>query len=111
MRPLLVSFLIIALFSLGGCAGLGASAQHVPGFLFSETRIPAWDLTTATSADAAAKVGKATCTSILGIYATGDCSIAAAKKNGGISEVSYADFEVNNLLGIYAQYTTIVSGR
>ena len=57
-----------------------------------------------------AKVGKATSTSILGLVATGDASIETAAKNGGIKTIKFVDYEVNNILGIYGQYTTIVYG-
>jgi hypothetical protein len=56
------------------------------------------------------KVGKATSTSILGLVATGDASIKTAAANGGIKRIKYVDYEVNNILGIYGQYTTVVYG-
>ena len=39
---------------------------------------------------------------------TGDASISAAMKNGGITRVHHVDNETTNLLGIYAKYVTIV---
>jgi hypothetical protein len=56
------------------------------------------------------KVGKATSTSILGLVATGDASIKTAAANGGIKRIKYVDYEVENILGIYGQYTTVVYG-
>ena len=56
------------------------------------------------------KVGKATSTSILGLVATGDASIKTAASNGGIKKIKYVDYEVNKILGIYGQYTTVVYG-
>jgi len=56
------------------------------------------------------KVGKATSTSILGLVATGDSSIKAAAANGGIKKIKYVDYEVENILGVYGQYTTVVYG-
>ena len=56
------------------------------------------------------KVGKATATSVLGLVATGDSSIKTAAANGGITKIKYVDYEVENILGIYGKYTTVVYG-
>ena len=56
------------------------------------------------------KVGKATSTSILGLVATGDASIKTAAANGGITRIKFVDYQVDNVLGIYGKYTTIVYG-
>ena len=60
---------------------------------------------------AAGKTGRACMTSILGLVATGDASIEAAKAAGGITEVTNINYEVNNILGIYGQYCLVVQGR
>ena len=57
------------------------------------------------------KEGRAKCTSVLGIVASGDCSVEAAAKAGGIADVKLIDYEVKNILGLYGQYTTIVKGN
>jgi len=56
------------------------------------------------------KVGTATATSILGLIATGDASIEAATRNGGITKVKYVDYSVKNILGLFGEYTTTVYG-
>jgi len=56
------------------------------------------------------KVGKAMSTSILGLVAMGDASIKTAAANGGITRIKYVDYEVDNILGIYGKYTTVVYG-
>jgi len=90
---------------LGGCAGTGATP--VNGFLFTDAKGPLMTTTNATST----KVGEATCTSILGWIAQGDCSIEAAAAAGGIKEISTVDTKVTNLIGVYATRTTVVRGR
>ena len=110
MKKLGLLVVLLAVF-MAGCAGLGAPAQHVPGFLFSDTKTPAWDLNVNTNGDSTTKIGRAMCQSVLGLIATGDCSIDAAKKNGGIIRVTSVDFEVKNFLGVYTEYTTKVSGQ
>lgn len=105
MKKLLASVLILGGFVISGCyAGAGSP---IPGLLYTEIKAPKEGL-----ADAAdTKEGVAICKSILGLVALGDCSIEAAKKAGGISKVQYADVEVKNILGIYAEYAVIARGQ
>jgi len=66
----------------------------------------------ATSAKAGGKTGESEkCTNILGIVATGDCSIANAAKNGKISTVSTVDWQRTNILGIVATGKVVVTGE
>ena len=45
------------------------------------------------------------------VFATGDASISAAMRNGGITRIHHVDNDTVNILGIYAKYTTIVYGE
>lgn len=56
------------------------------------------------------KVGRAEAWGIL-VFATGDASISAAMKNGGITRIHHVDHETSSFLGVYAKYTTIVYGE
>jgi hypothetical protein len=56
------------------------------------------------------KVGRAEAWGIL-VYATGDASISAAMRNGGITRIHHVDHETMNILGVYAKYTTVVYGE
>jgi len=62
------------------------------------------------SAAGQSKVGRSEAYGIL-IYSTGDASIRAAMKAGGITRVHHVDSETMNVLGLYAKYTTIVYGE
>ncbi len=64
-----------------------------------------------TPAAAATKEGKACSKSILGLVGTGDASLEAAKANGGITTVSHVDHSANSILGIVAEWCTIVRGN
>ena len=66
---------------------------------------------TSTCAGASDKVGKASTTCYLGLWAEGDASIDTAKKNGGITTVSSVDVSVDSILGIITTYTTTVRGN
>ena len=61
-------------------------------------------------ASGSSKTGTAKATAIIG-FATGDASIQAAMENGGITKVHHVDSKVMNILGIYAEYTTVVYGE
>ncbi len=56
------------------------------------------------------KIGRSEAWGIL-VYATGDASISAAMRNGGITRVHHVDHETLNILGVYAKYTTVVYGE
>jgi hypothetical protein len=62
------------------------------------------------TATGSSKVGEAKATAIVGV-ALGDASIETAMKNGGITKVHHVDTKVRNILGVYAEYTTIVYGE
>jgi hypothetical protein len=108
MKKVLLVALIVGLV---GCGGFGAGAQHAPGFIYNETKVPAWDLTVATTTDMSTRSGTATCKSILGLFSTGDCTVEAAKKAAGVTKVNNVEFDVKNILGVYAEYTTKVYGQ
>lgn len=55
------------------------------------------------------KTGKACATSILALVASGDASIEAAMKNGGITNLTSVDHESKWTL-IFGEYCTIVHG-
>ncbi|GKS60028.1 hypothetical protein YTPLAS18_35550 [Nitrospira sp.] len=92
------------LLSLYGCQPV-----HSPlgGIIFNETKFGY----IATTNAAMTKEGKACGTTILGWVATGDMSISAAKAAGGITNVSHIDHSAKNILGIFAEFCTIVKGN
>lgn len=102
MKKTITTSVLAVTTLLTGCA------TSVPiGSLMTDVTLPH----SATANSSATKTGEATCKSILTLVATGDCSIEAAKKAGGITQVSSVDFKANNILGIIGTYTTIVKGK
>lgn len=90
-------------------AGLlaGCATPYPVGTIYTEVKLP----TTATSnTGTPSKVGVAECTSVLSMVATGDCSYEAAKRNGGITKVTHADWDAKNILGIFGTYKLTVRG-
>jgi hypothetical protein len=57
------------------------------------------------------KMGESCASSILGWIATGDASIDAAKKAGGITQIAHVDHEQFSVIGVYATTCTIVYGQ
>ena len=104
MRKALVSLVVgaCAVVLLGGCT----MVTPVNGSLYTAVTGPV-AVGNATGSD---KMGEATSTGILG-FATGDSSIEKAMQNGGITKVHHVDCKVQNILGIYAKYTTVVYGE
>jgi len=93
-----------AALTMSGCAAMHPAA----GALYSDLKTPI----TASSSAAATKEGVSDkCTSILGLIATGDCSIENAKANGGIKDVSSVDYKSKNILGIIHTGQTVVKGK
>ncbi len=92
--------------SLGGCATATAGDTSLFGTIYSGYKSGG-----AIGNGPAAKTGEACATSILGLVATGDASIAAAKAAGGIQQVSHVDHDIFSVLGVYAKVCTVVSGQ
>lgn len=57
------------------------------------------------------KAGKSCGSNILGLVATGNTSIDAAKKKGGITKVATVDFEGTSILGLYSTVCLVVRGE
>lgn len=93
-----------AISVLSGCA---VAKAPVTGLWYTDTH----SSVSPTSNQAGNRVGEACATSILGVVATGDASIEAARRNGGITMISGVDDHATSILGVYAKYCTIVRGR
>lgn len=57
------------------------------------------------------KKGESATTNILGLVETGDASIAAAVKNGGISQISYIDVNEKMVFIFWRKVTITVYGE
>ncbi|MFN3587052.1 MAG: TRL-like family protein [Moraxellaceae bacterium] len=100
----LVAASVLAL-ALTGCA---SSTTPVTGLLYTNVTGP---LMVTGSADKPTKVGRSYARSYFGLYATGDASIETAAKNGGIVKIHHVDHETQIIMGIIADYTTVVYGN
>ena len=100
------AFGVIGLGRLG-LAGCQPVASPLLGVFYNETKFGY----VATTNSNATKEGKACASTIMGIVATGDASIAAAKAAGGITDVSHVDYHVKSTLGIVAEFCTVIKGK
>jgi hypothetical protein len=58
------------------------------------------------------KRGEGCAMSILGVFASGDASVAAAAKQAGITKISTVDGSGGNILGfVYSTYCVVVTGE
>ena len=97
---------LMAVYALGLVAC--ASAQSpVNGAFYTDVKSPGG----VTEAYGGSARGESCATSILGVFASGDASIDAAKKSGGIAQVTVVDHTANSILGFYAKFCTVVYGK
>ncbi|GMT38478.1 TRL family protein [Helicobacter bizzozeronii] len=90
------------------CVGIlisGCASPLPVGAFFTGVKLPV-----SGNGDPGSKTGEASCNSILGIVAWGDCSVEAAAKAGDIKTIKSVDRKVTNIVGVYGHYTTIVRG-
>lgn len=93
-----------ALLLAGGCA---AVRSPVSGSLYLDVK----SSESVGTGTVAPKSGTSKATTILGWVGTGDASINAAAKAGGISRIGYVDYQSTNILGIFGTTETIVYGE
>jgi hypothetical protein len=100
---------ILLLGSITALLSTGCAIRPTQAFIYSDSVAPAQ--VTNVSASTAKSGESDECTNILGLIATGDCSIASAKRNSGISSVATVDWKGTNILGIYSTGKTVITGK
>jgi len=102
-KTLSISLALLCVLAVSGCA-----TSFPQGAFFTDLNLP---MQATPDLGGATKVGTAKCISILGLIATGDCSIEAAGKSAGITKVNHVDWQAHNILGIYGEYQVKVFGK
>lgn len=103
MKKTVISAMAGSLALLSGCA-----SNYPIGGAFTDVTLP---IHATELGGRPHKTGTAECTSILSLVSQGDCSIEAAKQNGGITKVHHVDWKAHNILGVYGKYQVIVYGE
>lgn len=103
---------VMALCGLAGMVASGCALAPTPinGSLYADIKYPNYYQGVENNGPGP-KTGKAEAQGVLGIVATGDASVAAACRAGGIKKIATIDTHATNLLGILVTYTTIVTGE
>lgn len=101
MKKILIVMALLGLV-MGGCA-----TYQPLGVIYTDVKGP---MAVGDGPVSYSKVGIAEAQSVIGLIATGDCSIKTAAQNGGIKKIKYVDYHVNNILGVIGRYTTTVYG-
>jgi hypothetical protein len=103
MYKLLISLVLI--FAIIGCAYVPAP---VMGVLYTDVKFPS---DAPNSAKIMEKKGEACATTILGLVATGDASLATAAAEAKITQITAVDYYATNILLLYGKFCTIVRGE
>jgi TRL (tRNA-associated locus)-like protein len=99
---------ILALLPLGLLWGCAYALAPVSSGIYGKVSGP---VSATSNTGPATKTGRACANSVLGIVASGDASIEAAKRAGNITTVHTVDFESTNVLFLYASFCTVVHGN
>lgn len=115
MKRLFLTMIVAAAMAGTGCVHYTAPVKP-PRAIFTHIKAP---LTTDFDAtDVGTKTGKAS-TAYVRIplywfdldFAWRQADLAAAARNGGITTVTYADYEYVSILGVFCEFTTIAHGN
>ncbi|MEE9425164.1 MAG: TRL-like family protein [Methylococcales bacterium] len=94
--------------AIGATAILSGCATNYPvGGAFTDVTLP---VQVTDENGTSSKQGTSSCVSYAAMVALGDCSIDAAKRDGGITEVHHMDWKANSILGIIGRYELTVYG-
>ena len=99
---------VLAALLTVGVAGCLSAPFQPPSGVVSVTTAP---LSTEGNWNVGSKKGEASSFSVLGLYASGDCSIATAARNGGLKKIDHVDYAYVNVIGIWQKATVIVYGE
>ena len=106
MRNTLIPFLLI-LVGVSGCATGSTGSKTGPGFIYTNH----FEAAMVTANQAGRKRGESCTMNILGLVTTGDATLSAAMKAGGITVVSSADTYWKSILGVWGKMCMIVTGN
>lgn len=95
---------------IGICMLVGCATPYSGGIWFSEIDVPMSSPDDSSGLQVGSKVGTSQMINYLGLIATGNASMQAAAKNGGIRHIKTADYHFTSILGIVNTTTTTVTG-
>ncbi len=87
-------------------AAAGCASSPVLGGIYTNVK---WNAET--DGRLGTREGRACAKSVLGLFATGDASIATAALAGGVKEITTVDRSTKTVLFLYGEYCTIARGE
>ena len=109
MKKLLLLLCVAGALLMFGCVTYSAPVMPPIGIIFEDVNAPLdQDMNPTQALD---KSGSAQAMSILNLFATGDCSINSAAKDGGLKTIHYADYHYYNILSVIQRFTVTVYGE
>ncbi len=100
---LTLSFAVLS----ASCASTGFTSGTGNGSLFISVTEPVSN----SAASTGLKKGEACSVNILGLISIGDASIVAARSNGNITKVATVDKKYFNVLLLFGQFCSVVTGE
>jgi len=96
---------------LTGCGRIQAPVVPPLGGLYTRVEAPL-DLNSQGGKGVGPRYGEASVHAVMGLWSTGDASVEAAARNGGISRINHVDYRYRSLLwGLVTEFTTVVRGE
>ncbi len=89
------------------CVSCGGVKAPIGGALYLDVK----DGMAVTANAGSSKVGTASVTGYVGVYAKGDASIQTAAKEAGITRIHHVDYHSTSIVGIINTYTIYVYGE
>lgn len=79
---------------------------------FADLKTPMISLSANHNATAQVRVGSATCYQYVWVIGMGDCSVATAMRNGGLTRIHHVDTSMRTILfGAFSELTIMVYGE
>jgi hypothetical protein len=110
----LAALAVIIAFGLNGCAAVGNVGAN--GIIYNDTTVPNYPAPTAGNASLERDsslvpvTGKATTHDVLGLVSWGNAGTHQAAVNGDVTQIKTIDVGTYNILGLYTERSTEVSG-
>ena len=82
----------------------------LPGIVYANITSPSY-YDAGSNSGPGPKTGRAKAATYMSLWATGDASVAAACKDGGISTINTVDQQYKNVLMLYGSFETVVTGE
>ena len=105
-KMILIVFLFVSIIVLTGCQ---TPMTPQGGLLVTSASYPHFQAVV--DGDLGSRTGESSCVSILGLVSVGDASVERAARSSGITKIKTVDHHFLQVLGLYSQYKTIVTGE